>query len=163
MILFAIIASWLRLFHLKYVKRIPVVNNKRRKLCNFAYWNGYTKFLFIASARGLRDGFLSAVGIPHRRCAARFGTAEVLCQLSVAQQQTLGPLGGIAGCAPAAMLVRSDPYGYRTEEREWITGTWSISLQRLPIVLPFQYLHLLNVNLVEFSNCCEFATNKLGL
>ena len=46
--------------------------------------DGYTEFLHIALERGLRDGSLSAIGILHRRRAARIRAAEVLCQLSFA-------------------------------------------------------------------------------
>jgi hypothetical protein len=46
--------------------------------------DGYTEFPHIAIERGLRNGSLSAVGILHRRSAARIRAAEVLCQLSFA-------------------------------------------------------------------------------
>ena len=46
--------------------------------------DGYTEFLHITSERGLRNGSLPAIGILHRRSAARICAAEVLCQLSFA-------------------------------------------------------------------------------
>jgi hypothetical protein len=48
--------------------------------------DGYTEFPHIAIERGLRDGSLSAVGIPYRWRTARIRAAEILRQLSFAGQ-----------------------------------------------------------------------------
>ena len=61
-------------------------NNMLHIISNVSTNDGYTAFFHIFIERGLRDGSLSAVGILYRRCAARIRAAEVLCQLSFAEQ-----------------------------------------------------------------------------
>ena len=74
-------------------RRSHVILQGKKEIINLVFHSlirtfapdGYTEFLHITSERGLRDGSLPAIGILHRRRAARICAAEVLRQLSFAE------------------------------------------------------------------------------
>ena len=98
----------------------------RSLIRTFAVGYGSTEFLLIVAERGLRDGSLLAVGIPDCRGAACVCAAEVLCQLSVAQKQAVGAMGGAVGRTTSVVFVWRDSNGHWSEEREGIKGSYRL-------------------------------------